>query len=436
MALPGFKKYIQLLFVTVSFSTSGFTQAPEKNIKDSLPPPYATKSAINFSKVIGWKNGLTPIAPPGFKVSLYAKDFQNPRWMCVTSNGDVLVAESNSNYNLLIQIIGTLIGAGKSKHLYHSKDRIILLRDTDKDGFPDFRDTLLTAKSGLDQPFGMLQMGNCLYVANSNSVLRYPYLPGETKIDSAPRKIIDLPAGKYNKHWTRNIIANADQSKIYIAVGSASNALEHGLAQEILRACILEINPDGTGLRVFADGLRNPVGMDWEPGTTHLWTVVNERDRLGNDLVPDFFTHVKEGAFYGWPYVYWGQHKDPRVKKTAPEKTRNTTIPDMDMGSHNACLGLAFYRKNKFPEKYREGAFIAQHGSANRKVLSGYKVVFVPFSNGKPSGKAEDFLTGFIADLKKEKVHGRPVGISFLPDGSMLVTDDYSNCIWRIEYVQ
>jgi glucose/arabinose dehydrogenase len=280
----------------------------------------------------------------------------------------------------------------------------------------------------------MLQMGNWLYVANTNAILRYPYKPGETRITEEPEKIIDLPAGKKNKHWTRNIIANADQSKIYIAVGSSSNVMEHGLSREILRACILEMDPDGTNLRVYADGMRNPVGMDWAPGTSTLWTVVNERDRLGNDLVPDFFTHVQDGAFYGWPYVYWGQHRDPRVKEPAPLKAQKTTIPDMDMGSHNACLGLAFYTKNKFPEKYRNGAFIAQHGSANRKVLSGYKIVFVPFRNGQPAGKPEDFLLGFIADLKKDKVHGRPVGITLLPDGSMLVTDDYSNIIWRVEY--
>lgn len=401
---------------------------------DSLPPPYATKSAINFSHVIGWKNGLTPVAPPGFKVTHYASGFKNPRWMCVTSNGDLLVAESNSNYNLLEQIVGTIIGAGKSKSLWHSKDRITLLRDVDRDGFPDFRETFLTAHNGLNQPFGMLQMGNWLYVANTNAVLRYPYRPGDTKITAAPEKIIDLPAGKHNKHWTRNIIANADGSKIYVAVGSASNALEHGIEAEIMRACILEMNPDGTGIRVYADGLRNPVGMDWAPGTSTLWTVVNERDRLGDDLVPDFFTHVKDGAFYGWPYVYWGHHPDPRVKRWPLQKVKQTTVPDMTMGSHNACLGLAFYTGNKFPAKYRNGAFIAEHGSANRKVLSGYKVVFVPFSDGAPSGEPEDFLQGFVADLKNEIVYGRPVGVTMLPDGSMLVTDDLANIIWRVEY--
>ena len=402
--------------------------------KDSLPPPFATRSAINFSNAIGWKNGLTPTAPAGFKVTMYANGFKNPRWMYVTSNGDVLVAETKSNKNQLVRVIGTIIGAAKSKNLSRSKDRIILLRDTDKDGFPDFRDTFLTAASGLRQPFGMLQIADSLYVANTNSILRFPYKAGETKMTASAEKIIDLPAGKHNKHWTRNIIANADQSKIYIAVGSSSNIAEHGLKEEILRACILEINTDGTGLRIYADGLRNPVGMGWAPGTETLWTVVNERDRLGDDLVPDFFTHIQKDGFYGWPYSYWGQYRDPRIKEQPLHKVKQTIVPDMDMGSHAACLGLAFYTKNKFPEKYRNGAFIAQHGSTNRKVLSGYKVVFVPFQNGKPAGKPQDFLQGFIADLKKDKVHGRPVGITILPDGSMLVTDDISNIIWRVDY--
>ncbi|MES2775802.1 MAG: sorbosone dehydrogenase family protein [Bacteroidota bacterium] len=422
-------KLVGSFCILLGVSVAGFTQ-----VKDSLPQPFATKSAINFSRAIGWKNGRTPTAPPGFKVTLYANGFENPRWMYVTSNGDILVAESNSNYNIWEQIAGTILGAAKSKNLSHSKDRIILLRDTDKDGFPDFRDTFLTAKSGLEQPFGMLQIGNWLYVANTNAILRYPYNPGDSKITAVAQKIADLPAGKHNKHWTKNIITNAGQSKLYVAIGSASNALGHGINEEILRACILEMNLDGTGQRVYADGLRNPVGMDWAPGTNTLWTVVNERDRLGDDLVPDFFTSVKDGGFYGWPYVYWGQHRDPRVKDQELAKVKNTIIPDIDMGSHNACLGLAFYTKNKFPERYRNGAFIAEHGSSNRKVLSGYRVVFVPFKNGKPSGPPEDFLQGFIADLKKDRVYGRPVGVTLLPEGSMLVTDDFSNIIWRVDY--
>ncbi|HLF52543.1 sorbosone dehydrogenase family protein [Flavobacterium sp.] len=399
------------------------------NIKtDTLPAP--SKSTGNYSKVIGWKNGRTPKAPPGFTVTKYADGFENPRWMYVTPNGDVLVAQSNSNYSFLKRIGASIIGAGKSKNLKHSADVITLLRDTDKDGVVDLRETFL--KEGLSQPFGMLVIGNWFYVANTDAVLRYPYVPGQTKITGKGEKIVDLPAGKHNRHWTRNIIANADNSKIYIAVGSGSNIAEEGITNEILRACILEVNPDGSELRVYASGLRNPVGMGWAPDTKTLWTVVNERDGLGENLVPDYLTSVKENGFYGWPYVYFGQNEDIRVKEKKPELVKKTIVPDMAMGPHTASLGLAFYTGNSFPEKYRNGAFIAQHGSWNRKILSGYKVVFVPFKDGKPSGKYEDFLTGFIVDPNKDKVYGRPVGVVFMLDGSLLLTDDKTNTVWRV----
>ncbi|MET0760594.1 MAG: sorbosone dehydrogenase family protein [Flavobacterium sp.] len=399
------------------------------NIKtDTLPAP--SKSTGNYSKVIGWKHGRTPKAPPGFTVTKYADGFENPRWMYVTPNGDVLVAQSNSNYSFLKRIGASIIGAGKSKNLKHSADVITLLRDTDKDGVVDLRETFL--KEGLSQPFGMLVIGNWFYVANTDAVLRYPYVPGQTKITGKGEKIVDLPAGKHNRHWTRNIIANADNSKIYIAVGSGSNIAEEGITNEILRACILEVNPDGSELRVYASGLRNPVGMGWAPGTKTLWTVVNERDGLGENLVPDYLTSVKENGFYGWPYVYFGQNEDVRVKEKKPELVKKTIVPDMAMGPHTASLGLAFYTGNSFPEKYRNGAFIAQHGSWNRKILSGYKVVFVPFKDGQPSGKYEDFLTGFIVDPNKDKVYGRPVGVVFMLDGSLLLTDDKTNTVWRV----
>lgn len=399
------------------------------NIKtDTLPAP--SKSTGNYSKVLGWKNGRTPTAPPGFTVEKYANGFKNPRWMYVTPNGDVLVAQSNSNYSLLKRIGATLIGAGKSNNLKHSADVITLLRDSNKDGIVDFRETFL--KEGLNQPFGMLVIGNWFYVANTNALLRYPYQPGQNKITGKGQKIVDLPAGKHNRHWTRNIIANADNSKIYISVGSGSNIAENGIEYEILKADILEVNPDGSGLRVYASGLRNPVGMDWAPETKTLWTVVNERDGLGENLVPDYLTSVKENGFYGWPYVYFGQHEDIRVKEKDPELVKKTIIPDMAMGSHTASLGLAFYTGKSFPEKYKNGAFIAQHGSWNRKILSGYKVVFVPFKNGKPSGKYEDFLTGFMVDPNKDKVYGRPTGVIVMPDGSLLLTDDKTNTIWRV----
>lgn len=395
---------------------------------EALPAP--SKSTGNYSKVIGWKNGRTPKALSGFTVTKYAEGFENPRWMYVTPNGDVLVAQSNSNYSWLKRIGASLIGAGKSNNLKHSADLITLLRDTNKDGFPELRETFL--KEGLNQPFGMLILGNWFYVANTNALMRYPYKSGQTTITGKGEKIVDLPAGKHNRHWSRNIIANSDKSKIYISVGSGSNIAENGIANEFLRASILEINPDGSGLRVYGSGLRNPVGMGWAPGTETLWTAVNERDGLGDNLVPDYITSVKENGFYGWPYVYYGQHEDTRVKEIKSELVKKTIIPDMALGSHTASLGLAFYTGSSFPEKYKNGAFIAQHGSWNRKILSGYKVVFVPFKDGKPSGNYEGFLTGFIVDPNKDKVYGRPVGIIIMPDGSLLLTDDKTNTIWRI----
>ncbi|AYB29849.1 PQQ-dependent sugar dehydrogenase [Chryseolinea soli] len=384
---------------------------------------------MNFSNVVGWKDAM-PMAPAGFNVTIYADAFQNPRWLYVTPNGDILVAESNSNHPLLERIGALFIGATRSNSMKHSADRITLLRDANHDGVPEVRETFL---SHLNQPFGMLVLGNWFYVANTDGLWRFPYTPGQTKISGKGDKIVDLPAGKHNRHWTRNLIANAEGSKIYIAVGSGSNVAEYGMANELLRADILEINPDGSDLRVYASGLRNPVGMGWAVGTKTLWTVVNERDELGDELVPDYFTHVEEEGFYGWPYVYYGQHEDPRVKDK-PVMAKAAIVPDMNLNSHTASLGLAFYTQKAFPEKYHNGAFIVQHGSWNRSILSGYKVLFVPFQNGKPSGKPEDFLTGFIVNLEKEKVHGRPVGVVVLPDGSLLITDDVTNTIWQVRY--
>jgi glucose/arabinose dehydrogenase len=424
-------KYIFVVIISIS-AINAFSQQPlSGNKPETLPPPFATKSVSNYSNVIGWEKGAKPIAPPGFIVTKFADGFDNPRWTCITPSGDILVAESNSNYSVLKQVGGTIVGAGRSNNLSRSADRITILRDADKDGIPEQRDTFL---NGLNQPFGMLFLGNTFYVANTDAVWSYPYQKGSMRITGQGKKIVDLPAGKHNQHWSRNIIANAKGDKIYIAVGSASNIGEHGLEFEIQRACILEVNPDGTGLRIYASGLRNPVGMAWAPGTQTLWTVVNERDAMGDDLVPDYLTSVKENGFYGWPYTYLGQHVDSRVKDSKPELVKKTIVPDVLLVSHTATLGLAFYTGSAFPQKYRNGAFLAQHGSWNRAVLSGYKVLFVPFKNGKPSGDPEDFLTGFIADLESKKVHGRPVGITQLPDGSLLMADDVSNTVWKISY--
>ncbi len=398
-----------------------------------LPDPYATKSVSNYSDVIGWKDGAKPLAPPGFDVNLYAEDFENPRWMYVLPNGDVLVAESNSNYSIAKQVGATIIGAGGSNDLSNSADRITLLRDEDGNGKKVNRKIVLTHENGLNQPFGMLLIDDWLYVANTDALIKFPFNPKTNTVIPEPIKVVDLPAGKHNRHWTRNIIYNEKLQKIFIAVGSGSNAGENGMEAEVLKANILTINPDGSELKVFASGIRNPVGMGYAPGTNVLWTSVNERDELGNNLVPDYLTSVTEGGFYGWPYVYWGQHPDPRVKALNPVLVKKTIVPDVNLGSHTASLGLLFYTGNMFPKEYKNGAFIAQHGSWNRKPLSGYKVVYVPFENGKP-GQMQDFLTGFIVDPEKDDVRGRPVGLAMLPDGSMLLTDDTSAKIWRISY--
>jgi len=378
---------------------------------DNLPEPFATPAVHNNSKVIGWPEGKTPKAPEGFVVNKYADGMKNPRWIYMLPNNDVLVTCANT-------------GLG-------SANIIVLFRGMDKNGQPVERDTFL---EGLNQPFGMLLLGDKFYVANTDGVLRFPYKTGQTKITAKGEKILSLPAGGYNNHWTRNLIANADGSKIYVTVGSGSNVAEHGIAHEDHRANIIEINPDGSGERIYASGLRNPVGMDWAPGTHTLWTAVNERDNLGDDLVPDFLTSVKDGGFYGWPYSYFGQHLDPRIDKKdqRPDLVAKAIVPDVSLDSHTASLGLCFYTKTAFPAKYQGGAFIGQHGSWNRSVLTGYRVAFVPFKDGRPTGPPEDFLTGFIADRAKSEVYGRPVGVAVLYDGSLLVDDDASNTIWRV----
>ena len=395
----------------------------------NLPKPNATKSVMNFSKVIGWPKGKTPVAPAGFKVDLFADSLISPRWIYVCPNGDVLVAEANTELSGLKKIGAKLLGITKAQRFDKSANRITLLRDTDKDGTADFRKVFL---SGLNQPLGMLITKNTFYVANTDGLWKYPYQNGQTEIKLAGVKILALPAGGYNNHWTRNIITNSDSSKIYISVGSGSNVGENGMENEVRRANILEVNLDGSGEIIYASGLRNPVGMGFAPGTSTLWAAVNERDELGDDLVPDYLTSVVKSGFYGWPYSYFGQNIDARIENTKPELVKRAIIPDVALGAHTASLGLAFYDQKIFPKKYHNGAFIGQHGSWNRSEISGYKVVFVPFSGGKPSGKPEDFLTGFVSDKRNEEVYGRPVGVTVLKDGSILVADDASHIIWRI----
>ncbi|WP_339656196.1 sorbosone dehydrogenase family protein [uncultured Salegentibacter sp.] len=373
-----------------------------------LVPPFSSESVTKESEVIGWGD-KKPQAPAGFKVTMFAENLKHPRRTYIAPNGDIFVVESNTK---------------------NSADRIVLIRDKDSDGNPDYQDVFL---DDLNQPYGMLVLDNYFYVANTDGLYRYPYTEGDMKIEAEGEKILSLPAGGYNNHWTRNLLANEDGSKIYVSVGSASNVGEYGMDKEERRAAILEINTDGSGEKIYASGLRNPVGMDWNPVTGELWAAVNERDKIGNNLVPDYITSVKEGGWYGWPYSYFGQIQDPRwADDPHMELVKKTIVPDVPVGPHTASLGLAFYTKDKFPEKYKNGAFVGQHGSWNRAVFSGYKIIFVPFDeNGKP-GQPEDFLTGFIADEAESKVHGRPVGVTVTPDGALLVNDDDANVIWKV----
>ncbi|QQL48313.1 PQQ-dependent sugar dehydrogenase [Mucilaginibacter ginkgonis] len=395
----------------------------------NLPAPYETKSAYNFSDVIGWKQGEMPVAPAGFKVNLFADGLQNPRNIYVAQNGDIFVSEANTEAKgVKKKAENIIVGRNKSENLGTSANRITLLRDTNGDGVPDTKTVFL---KNLNQPFGMLIIGHNFYVANTDGVLKYPYTPGQTSITAPGKMIVSLPAGGYNNHWTRNIRTDKDSTHIYIGVGSGSNVGEHGPENEIRRADVLVVDLEGKNEQVYASGLRNPAGLAFQPGTNVLYAAVNERDELGDKLVPDYLTSVKKGGFYGWPYAYWGQHEEPRLKGKNPEMVKKAIVPDVDLGSHTASLGLAFYTGSTFPARYKNGAFIGQHGSWNSSKLVGYKVVFVPFANTKP-GKPEDFLTGFTVPGDAKKVHGRPVGVAVAKDGSLLVADDASNRIWRV----
>ncbi|MBC3540244.1 PQQ-dependent sugar dehydrogenase [Rufibacter sediminis] len=408
---------------------AGTATSANTSTAPQLPAPYATESVKNYSKVIGWPADKLPQAPPSFTVNKFADGLRNPRWIYVAPNGNIFVSEAETEKKGAEKVAAKVTGQARSQNMGKSANRITLFRDRNQDGIPEERYTFLRR---LNQPFGMLVLNDYFYVANTDGLWRYPYQAGQTSITGKGEKILELPAGGYNNHWTRNLLANAQGSKIYIAVGSGSNNGENGMENEVRRANILEINPDGSGERVYASGLRNPVGIDWAPGSNVLWAAVNERDELGDELVPDYLTSVKEGGFYGWPYAYFGPNEDPRMKGQRPDLVKKTLVPEVSLGAHTASLGLAFYKKSAFPGKYRGGAFIGQHGSWNRSDLVGYKVVYVPFQNGKPTGPPEDFLTGFIADSTKNEVYGRPVGLAVLPDGSLLVADDSGNTIWRV----
>jgi glucose/arabinose dehydrogenase len=402
---------------------SNFGSNPE------LPSPAAqTIPTMNVNSTAPWPAGAAPTAPAGFTVTRFAQNLKHPRWLYVLPNGDVLVAEAAPPPSTMGSIEGIVEHwmDVKNDSAPPSANEIMLLRDTHGDGKPDVRTIFL---SGLNQNFGMLLLNGWFYVANTNGVWRYPYKDGQTQITAPGQKILDLPVGH---HWTRNLIASEDGKKIYVTVGSGSNIGDKGMAIEKGRADILEINPDGSGEKIYASGLRNPNGAGWEPVTHKLWVAVNERDQLGDDLVPDYMTSVTPGAFYGWPWSYWGKHVDSRVQPQNPAMVAKAIAPDYALGAHTASLGFTFYTANAFPAHYQGGAFVGQHGSWNRAMMTGYKVVFVPFKDGKPDGLPENFLTGFLKGQGTDTAYGRPVGVTVAKDGALLVADDVGNIVWRV----
>ncbi|MFJ2494349.1 PQQ-dependent sugar dehydrogenase [Pseudomonas iridis] len=397
-----------------------------------LPEPNKTLiPTVNIAPAVGWPAGGKPTAAAGTQVAAFAEGLDHPRWLYVLPNGDVLVAETNAPPKpddskgvrgwVMEKVMGKA-GAGVP-----SPNRITLLRDADHDGVAETRTVFL---QNLNSPFGMTLVGNDLYVADTDRLLRFNYEPGATEIKTQPIKVVDLPGGTLNHHWTKNVIASKDGSKLYVTVGSNSNVGENGLDKEEGRAAIWEVDRATGNHRIFASGIRNPNGLAWEPTSGALWTAVNERDEIGSDLVPDYITSVKDGAFYGWPFSYYGQHVDVRVEPQNPDLVAKAIAPDYAVGPHTASLGLTFAEGNKLPAQFKEGAFIGQHGSWNRKPHSGYKVIFVPFAAGKPTGQPVDVLTGFLD--KDENALGRPVGVVIDQQGGLLVADDVGNKVWRV----
>ncbi len=408
-------------------------EVPVNTLGASPTLPAPTKSLIptvKVAKAVGWPAGGHPSTPAGVKVNAFASGLDHPRWLYVLPNGDVLVAETNAPPKpddekglkaKVVKLVKKKAGAGPQ-----SPNRITLLRDADGDGIAETKTVFL---QGLNSPFGMALVGGDLYIANSDAVLRFPYAEGQTQITDPGTKLTDLPAGTINHHWTKNIIASKDGSKLYATVGSNSNAAENGIDKEEGRAAIWEIDRATGSKRLFAGGLRNPNGLAWEPSSDVLWTVANERDELGDDLVPDYLTSVKDGGFYGWPYSYYGSHVDDRVKPQKPDLVAKALAPDYALGAHVAALGLAAAEKTRLPAPFANGMFIGEHGSWNRRPVSGYRVVFLPFKDGKPQGLPIDVLTGFLAS--NGDAYGRPVGVTLSARGDLLVADDVGNVIWR-----
>jgi glucose/arabinose dehydrogenase len=416
-------------------------QAPPEPVANTIgpdpalpPPDKQLVPTIHIAPAKGWPQGAKPIAASGLEVDPFAERLDHPRWLYVLPNGDVLVAETNAPQRpeegkgikaRIMKLVMSRVGSSTP-----SANRITLLRDADGDGVAEVRTTFL---EGLNSPFGMVLIGSNLYVADTDAVLRFPYVSGETRISAPAVKVADLPAGPRNHHWTKNLIASPEGRKLYVTVGSNSNAAENGIAAEEGRAAIWEVDIATGRKRIFATGLRNPNGLGWEPQTGALWTVVNERDELGNDLVPDYLTHVVDGGFYGWPYSYYGSHIDPRVEPQRPDLVARALKPDYALGSHVAPLGLAFAERGSLGGEFRQGAFIGQHGSWNRKPRAGYDVVFVPFEGGKPKGSPTEVLSGFVSP--DGDAWGRPVGVALDKRGGLLVADDVGNAVWRVSAV-
>ena len=398
----------------------------------TLPKPVSSLlPTVNIAPAQGWPEGLSPTPMTGLSVTALAEKLDHPRWVYVLPNGDVLVAESNappkpddgkSIKGMVMKWVMGRAGAGVP-----SANRITLLRDADGNGQAEVRTAFL---ENLNSPFGMALVGNTLYVATTDAVLQFPYEAGQTRITAAPARLVELPAGPINHHWTKNLIASADGSKLYVTVGSNSNVAERGMQAEEGRAAIWEVDAKTGQHRLFASGLRNPNGMGWNPEGGALWTVVNERDEIGSDLVPDYLTSVKDGAFYGWPYSYYGQNVDVRVKPPRPDLVATALSPDYALGSHVAPLGMAFSSGKSLPAALASGVFVGEHGSWNRRPHSGYKVVFVPFVSGKPTGLPVDVLTGFLS--AEGHAYGRPVGVAIDQRGALLVADDVGNVVWRV----
>ncbi len=400
--------------------------------RPTLPPPHPTLiPTVNIAPAAGWPPGGKPVVASGLSVDAYANGLDHPRWLYVLPNGDVLVAETNAppkpedGKGLRGWVMKQVMKRAGAR--VPSANRITLLRDADGDGVAETRTVFL---QGLNSPFGMTLVGHDLYVANTDAVVRFSYKDGETQITGPGVKVVDLPAGPINHHWTKNIIASRDGSRLYVTVGSNSNVGENGEENEVHRAAILEVDPATGSSRVFASGLRNPNGLGWQPQSGALWTAVNERDEIGSDLVPDYMTSVQDSGFYGWPYSYYGQNVDERVKPQRPDLVAKAIVPDYALGSHAASLGLVFYEGKLLPARYAGGAFVGQHGSWNRNPRSGYKVIFVPFTDGHPVGLPEDVLTGFLS--ANGDAFGRPVGVAVDRAGALLVADDVGNTVWRV----